>query len=88
MSISGKLKLLLADVLLSSSKGMLQACNGHFTSSELSCRDDPNLTFSVLQLAMRNAIESAFNETTLDDAVGGGDDAKKKVVLMSDLIAT
>ena len=35
---------------------------------------------------MRNAIESAFNETTLDDAVGGDDDAKKKVLLMSDLM--
>ena len=35
---------------------------------------------------MRNAIESAFNETTLDDAVGGDDDAKKKVLLMSNLI--
>ena len=44
------------------------------------------MTFSVLQLAMRNAIESAFNETTLDDAVGGDDDAKKKVLLMSDLM--
>ena len=43
----------------------------------------PSLTFSVLQLAMRNAIESAFNETTLDDAVGGDDDAKKKALLMS-----
>ena len=48
----------------------------------------PNLTFSVLQLAMRNAIESAFNETTLDDAVGGDEDAKKKVLhIISDLIA-
>ena len=46
----------------------------------------PNLTFSALQLAMRNAIESAFNETTLDDAVGGDDDAKKKVSLMSNSI--
>ena len=43
----------------------------------------PSLTFSVLQLAMRNAIESAFNETTLDDAVGGDDDAKKKVKMSS-----
>ena len=40
----------------------------------------PNLTFSVLQLAMRNAIESSFNETTLDDAVGGDEDAKKKAL--------
>ena len=48
----------------------------------------PNLTFSVLQLAMRNAIESAFNDTTLDDAVGGDEDAKKKVLYnVSDLIA-
>ena len=35
---------------------------------------------------MRNAIESAFNETTLDDAVGGDDDAKKKVLRMSNSI--
>ena len=46
----------------------------------------PNLTFSIFQLAMRNAIESAFNETTLDDAVGGDNDAKKKVLLMSNSI--
>ena len=37
---------------------------------------------------MRNAIESAFNETTLDDAVGGDEDAKEKVLhIISDLIA-
>ena len=34
---------------------------------------------SFLQLAMRNAIESSFNETTLADAAGDDDDAKKKV---------
>ena len=37
-----------------------------------------NITINF-QLAMRNAIESSFNETTLQDEGGDDDDAKRKV---------